>query len=402
MDHLNLSFRLPSSANGSAPGPSFWDLPFKLLPAQVARLTAHSLRLNTLVGEVRRPGNGYQGCTISCSLDDIQGIHSGVIDQEAVDYLIWNLGREHIRGSQSPRHNRIIKIEYLSRVANAAWYLECNPSSLCQLWDRLERPWQEFVVEHDRDEFCWRRQRPSVSTGKACHYANTAYILQKDDVFAQAIQFVVWDSLQNRIATSVEDEDLRNIAAVRERYLRRVFNHLLTEITLLQSSKRTWEIAAEIRKRIEESDLLGIRLLSNEGPEAVINALDHAWGQGEEILAQFSVYGFIHQVDVVLLNGTSAYCPPRVSAPSFSPKEVGRVNWLGLFRLSSRDQYTETVEKLLSRISTQIQLDQHTFTECLIRKRDDKLEEWISKLRQSPSLPPTQANGSNGLNGHAT
>jgi hypothetical protein len=366
-----------------------------------------------------------------CCLDGVQGIDSGVIDQEAVDYLIRNLGLEHIRGSQSPHHDRIVKIEYLSRVANAAWYLECNPSSLCQLWDRLERPWQEFVVEHDRDEFCWRRQRPSVSTGKACVYANTAYILQKDDVFAQAIQFVVWDSLQNRIATSVEDKELGDIAgksfqrlrvrdtlphvhdahfpaiAVRETYLRRVFNHLLTEITLLQSSesRRTWEIAAEIRKRIAESDLLGIRLLDNQGSQAVIHALDHAWEQCKETLAQFSVYGFIHQVDVVLLNGTSSYCPPHVSAPSFSPKEVGRVNWLGLFRLWSRDQYTEKVEELLSRISSQIQLDQRAFTESLIRKRDDKLEEWRSKLRQTPPPPPTQANGSNGsngLNGHAT
>ncbi|KAK4100335.1 hypothetical protein N658DRAFT_524717 [Parathielavia hyrcaniae] len=426
----------PGYANGAEAGPSSrrGSDDVEVSRDDADRLKSHSLRIKTLTEEAGEQPDGQPLRIPHSSLGDDRGI-----DRESVHYLLQNLGTQEpfeiAAGTPSPRlnNNGTTRIRDLSSVANAAWYLQSPncPVNLSRFWDRLEPCVFDVDPYPDPNEFCWRRMRPRVFPSKASLYANAAYILGRDDAFAQAIQFVVWDSLLDEIATPVED--LRDIQGLRQTYLRAVFNHLLSQITMLQAqrgSRRPRKIADKILDKIRDSPALGMRLLdgteSEGGGEPVTHALDHAWEQNRTTLAGFSVYGFIHQVDLVLLNGTTAYCPPRPhpapSPPSTSslhgahhdaasihsgPRDTRAINWTGMFQGSGADPYTVKVQELLKKINDQIQRDQGAFTRGLIEKRDGLFREWTAKLQvpAAPtsvgSHPPGQTNGIPVANGSA-
>ncbi|KAK3356475.1 hypothetical protein B0T25DRAFT_536832, partial [Lasiosphaeria hispida] len=244
------------------PAPSFTDAAtvgqrIRVSVHDLARLAQASLRLREAYDQYRpRPVYLYP-------------IDEEDIDGDAIKYLVGNLGMLDPRVAGGHTANRVvqrIRVESLSRRCNALWHYGCDPASFGGLWDQLDRPWVPLDTQ-DTPAYCWRRPPLSISEKKTFQYANVAWVLEKNDVFSEAIQSAVWDSTEDAFPTAVAE--LRDIKAWRCKYLQDVFELIAAHVAALMSSRSTWEIGNKIQRRIQESEKLGIQLGSSVDDDGI-------------------------------------------------------------------------------------------------------------------------------------
>jgi len=186
---MMISFVIPSSAKGPVVLSS--GQPLRITRNDLLRLEKCSVHLRDLLQ------NRYLPRPIPLAPD-----YDEDIDADAIKYLLKNLGHPEPRSGGSGRGTRKIGIDQLSRRCNALWYYRCDPTTFGGLWERLDRPW-ELGTGVDWHEYCWRRPPPKFSERETLQYANAAWVLEKNDVFTQAIQSAVWDSREDTLRTAI-------------------------------------------------------------------------------------------------------------------------------------------------------------------------------------------------------
>ncbi|KAK1758088.1 hypothetical protein QBC47DRAFT_132890 [Echria macrotheca] len=301
------------------------------------------------------------------------------IDVDAIKYVLETLcGFTRTRPQSIP-------IDRLSRRCNALWYYGCDPAAFSGLWERLDKPW-EHATGVDWHEYCWRRPPLRIKEDETLKYANAAWVLEKDAVFAQAIQSAVWDSTEDTLSTSVTA--LKDIKRWRVQYFKRVFSKLVALLTALICADETRAIGVKIQKQLRESRQLGIQL----------GATEEAWEQNAAMLSRFSIYGFMYQVDLVLLKDTSesSVLPPTGGSSKqdsdtmsvLGPKSVITFNPMRALKRVFGGSYRDEVKKMLEKIDEKIQADQAEFVADRIAERNRILEGWRRWLAQTQ--PPRE------------
>ncbi|KAK0702386.1 hypothetical protein B0H67DRAFT_558672 [Lasiosphaeris hirsuta] len=377
------SFSAPSFTDGSTVGQRI-----RVSGQDLARLAQASLRLREATYDQYRPRPVF-----------LYPVDEEDIDVEAIKFLVGNLGMLDPRiavGQTTNRTAQRIRVESLSRRCNALWHYGCDPAALGGLWEQLDRPWMPLETRNT-PVYCWRRPPLNISEKKTFHYANVAWVLEKDDVFPEAIQSAVWDSTEDAFPTAVAE--LKDIKAWRYVYLQNVFELMAAHVAALMSSRSTWEIGNKIQRRLQESEKLGIQLgstVDDDGTKVV-----RGWEKSrDKIISQFSVYGFIYQVDLILLKNTSAGGTSHANSDasaSNGPKHVASFQVKKLVKKMFGDPYADEVRKMLGIIDTQIRNDQASLTYNLIMERNLILQNWRNQLQYAQSQPPfgsfVQANG---------
>jgi len=190
------------------------------------------------------------------------------------------------------------------------------------------------------------------------------------------------------------------LPAKRSLYLQQVFELMAAHVAALMTSKATWDIGNKIQRRIRDSEKLGFQLVATledlRGEAKLVG-----WDQCKEKLLRFSVYGFVYQVDLVLLKDTSdsSVLPPSSTSlqdsdatPIYGPKNTTTINVRRLVKRIFGDPYKDEVRKMLGRIDAQLRAEQTALASSLIDERDRILQEWKGSLQQiqvvqSPELP---------------
>jgi hypothetical protein len=163
-----------------------------------------------------------------------------------------------------------------------------------------------------------------------------------------------------------------------------------------------WEVAQKIVQKVKEFDKLKIDLMDkSEDNIAKISA--------------FSVYGFAHQVEMVLLGNVPVNTVPASrssssagsdatphadsgSSPELKAMRGFNLGWIGRLKpkpsAQPRLQVTEEVAKMLTAVDKQIRTDQDSMPAELVSKRQETLRICKDNLeRPEPSTVPERNGG---------
>lgn len=123
------------------------------------------------------------------------------ISRDDIGYLVKNLGRTDV---EIPNQ---VTPAGLSQHCSALWCYQCRHASFDSLWDAL--PW--WNMENDGDGYCWRRFPCSDTRIKrSVHLAQSAFVLEKDNVFRSEIEIAIWGSRRLGLPTAIGP--LQNLA----------------------------------------------------------------------------------------------------------------------------------------------------------------------------------------------
>ena len=179
--------------------------------------------------------------------------------------------------------------------------------------------------------------------------------------------------------------------------MQQVFELLAAHVAALMTSKATWDIGNKIQRRIRDSERLGFQLVTTLEDLRDQTNLVKGWDQCKEKVLHFSVYGFVYQVDLVLLKDTSdsSVLHPSESTsrqnsdvtPAYGPKNTTTINVRRLVKRIFGDPYKDEVRKMLGSIDAQLRAEQTALANNLIAERDRILQEWkgILQRTQAPS-----------------
>ncbi|KAK0639195.1 hypothetical protein B0T16DRAFT_422603 [Cercophora newfieldiana] len=354
-------------------------------------LRQSSLKLRRLLADPRPPGPVY------LPPDRERGI-----DGVSIQYLLDNLGLD-----QHPE--RPVNITDLSGQCNALHDFGCDPRPFAGLWARLEKRWG--LAPRPPGAWCWRLpRRKDISFRRWTHYAIAAWVLEQDDEFSDVMRSLVFDSKVDRLATAVED--LRDIKEHRDLYMRRIFHVLVEYVKILNDNRSTRSIGRQMLDRISESPHLNIHLTGslNEARRPV-----PAWDRSSADLSTRTIYGFVLQLDIALLRGTSEaynpddYAPPEPAASLHEsddasvlgvagPKSLDRLRVTKAFKevWAPKREYVEEVKRMMNMIDNEILEYQAELVGRLIRNRNRIMEERRVLLQAEPSPSPAVPQG----NGH--